>query len=1007
MHGVLIEYSSPPDHALADLLGEVTAHDERLSGKTLEHRLHSWMALTFGDCDLLVARWFTSYFPFSAPPPSPTASSRRITGVFQPDRRTLARWTPNKQLNALCASEPVESPFLAAIYVELSVAAMLSLTPRDLKQPGPVRQFLGLVASEGAFWKHAVRFAGSPDQLRGLAITPLMGLDRVPAVILVEADTLNQIAAVVAAIRQLRICDIQPHPNRYISPLLRSLSADTWQNEALVSDTATVVGLRLMHSPEQRTDRPAVCAHPQSGHWHLVGEGSRPGLLGGEFRASLRLPAAQQRDTLKDLCLSLSQNNGLMAVPSRSVCLGPADAWLDIRSQQQDTFSLAHIQGLLLTLHHLPPSSAGQTVLLVSHSTTLPLVHLPSTGIDVIHWTSGAFSEKMQQQFLRLRKLHLSREAPPPQTDLLLQSWLYRWFEAVKRGQFSYALTAAGIQLIQDTLSILSEDMLTFIELVPPIRRFLAWAESASGAPPQTDPPSESGILPHQLALYYQQVERLVHTRNQRGSPILRSPRSAVTHDFLAAYDITRLAFSAVAHAIAARLGLADVMLLDTVVGHMSTESLRDGGVIVEIPATQYRSPTLWVIMAHELAHTYLARLSTSVLPQSAMSAWRDAWASLDPDKPPSANATMAHLRHRALSTFTPRRPTEERFMRGVLNVMEEVMADLIAAAMTTKPGEDPRSRGAVTRFFTSWGPGMVHASHSAYGRNRPGRKKSVTLILRTFFFTRLLEAPPPLDWVSELGELAGMLMLESPLSGQLPKDIAPPTSRVHSHLRALRDDIWGRPVAHLHWKTALVDIARYCSQYRTGNLPEHIVGFHRLVAAWMRLADTLLQHSPAPRTIPSIGEVVWEKKHGVDGDAEQQTRDEWIRDVLGTLGNYTEKVIRLCDDLASSSPAHRSPLPWLAIDAETHHIGPMPWLPSDFPDRYPANDPRHGNTRQPRFSSKGGHRAGSADRGEPQEFTARYHWRSTQLLTRLARLERVRRLSILHDMLKHLREED
>ena len=95
MHGVLIEYRSPPAGDRADLLCRVSDHDHHVASRS----------------------------------PAPTATSRRLTGVFRPSQHDLEAWLTDGTVSALCKSHacPPSLPFMAAIYIDLSPAAMLTL----------------------------------------------------------------------------------------------------------------------------------------------------------------------------------------------------------------------------------------------------------------------------------------------------------------------------------------------------------------------------------------------------------------------------------------------------------------------------------------------------------------------------------------------------------------------------------------------------------------------------------------------------------------------------------------------------------------------------------------------------------------------------------------------------------------------------------------------------------------------------------------------------------------
>jgi len=947
MYGALIEYCSLPQDNFLSLTREAEDQERLLKGEP-EHEHDAWYSQTFGDCDLLVVRWFSTYFPFYFFPHVPNATSRRVTGVLRPSPEQLQDWAYGdrpgpRPVSDFCRPDPSRATppaYLTAIYVDLSLSAMVQMTPDDFSGAcGPIRQLIGQIAcKEGAFEQRlrhelSLRAAqGRPDSA-ALTITPLMGLDRVPVVLLVESDLLDDVGAVLVALRALSQQDVSGAlPRRRPALLPEGIAAD----EAVVADTITVTGARF-YRPE------TVQLDGSPPPLRFAGALDAAGLLAGGFETDLRFPAGSKPAALPSVVQMVPDHpvSDVMFIGHRDQRMRvPADAGLRRFTNQE-------ILTIIRTLRGVAVSGASVREL---YTMTVPVLALPEgSGVPPL---SRAAARRLEDALWALRALRSSRDAHADP-----QSWAVHWRQRLEGPcGLSYALAIAGYRLIDDTLRMLPGDVHTYTELLPSVLRILLWTDADRKQPVV---PWEA-ITPNTISHQYHFAERLLDTRSRRGSPVRRTPRPVRVNDHLAAYDLSRLAFSALANAIAAVLGLADIILLDTVAGHMRVISRIDGGTVIETPSTHHLVPMLWGVLGHELAHASFAFRHMPSHPDPLWEALRDALWACDPTPPdrPVERVAEACLQLRGLSNKLDLNGPDSEDAAWAFHefgqIAEEVLADLQVAALLGDAPGSPQDR--LDRFYAAWGPSLMLAVRDAHGQTHStsvGAYLLMRVALLSFVFRRCVGIEDR-SWRQALTDaflecLSGTGAPTDPIARLLCRFAADMELELELGAAA------GRMLLGLNvlWST---DAGRIRSQMVA------------VIDAWVAFAEESWRSWRDGR---ASGAQTLEHCLGIAGaDNEHMALMQAILPQRAWADAVIQEMRQYAQELLTIIPAR----PWMSTEPSEDGLDPY-------------------------FSLKGGPRSGTGAAGSGtagERFRRRYYRRSTAFLVRLAQLERIRRLAIL-----------
>jgi hypothetical protein len=406
-----------------------------------------------------------------------------------------------------------------------------------------------------------------------VSVSPVVGLDSVDIVLLVRASTIDQVSALLTALRRVRTGDAGLEPTLGgVLPFQPSTGRPrAWPDEGLVQRTATLVGLQLDQNGE------------------LVGPADPTACVAG--RALIFPRCRFDAGMMAEARAMLRSVHGYDGVPLR--VLGHSDAFPDADLRPGPLHAGAFLDRVRgLTGRGVPfPGVATTTELAVATGLTPADLH---TG------PSAAFATELARLLAEGRTHHLGD-----------RGWARRWRDGAKRAHLPFRLTDGVLTLICTTLAYLEDDPEGFLSIVPGLAPMLDWAESFGEDGGAADPGEPEPL--QRFADYYVLLQEQVASRGRRDHP-LRLPGTHLAFEGHAGYRVARDAFDAFIHHALAQLNPAPqptgprrhVVVIDSPAGRPQNTAGPGGMTLIRTSALAVHHPILWGGSLHELAEGWL-----------------------------------------------------------------------------------------------------------------------------------------------------------------------------------------------------------------------------------------------------------------------------------------------------------------------------------------------------------------------------------------------------------------
>jgi hypothetical protein len=668
--------------------------------------------------------------------------SRRVSGVVSPSRDDLSAWSGTKRLDkrviALggCSAEAVAElrlhvdrrAFMGVVFLEMNHQAALLAHPSGSTLLGPARRTIGAIVGSGspffqAFERGRRRLKPEVLQADSPTILPLVGLDRVPVVLVVWSDRLEDTALVAHCARLVRLGETGSFSAAGAARVLREKRGNTasawakaWAESPAVAETVTIVGPALHRVPPQEaaaaersppadaaTRDGAAITLPEPWSFTPGGGPDQVAIAQGGLRVDLRLSALVGWDDLRRCVKHLQLKIG---PTDDAFHLGEIDATLHTAP---GPLTLRGVHEIMVTLRGLTPASG-------------PALH---TGIlsTTVPWVTLEHSSPLARQEIHLLGFALDRRLQAAGQHHLASgragAWMARWRAASLRLGLSRPLTTAGAHLLSRVIHLLRDDIPTFAALVGVVDHLLRYAE---GAPPphvvETDhrdrPPDPREQLIHLLDT----LDDFLSLREQRGTPVRRAPSPSSRFESLIGFDVSRMALAAVVSAEARRLGGLTVLMVEDLQEFLRATHRPSGVIELAVPRGSYFQPETWMI-GHELAHGRFRSLEYASLATDdrVKTSWDALWSvySMHAPKQRRKQPSVLHdlfatLHHCATSLAAEAGDQQVKLMNALTTCFVEVAADLVGLHQFRILNERnrPASAEAQRRFWWATGTLMV-----------------------------------------------------------------------------------------------------------------------------------------------------------------------------------------------------------------------------------------------------------------------------------------------------------
>ncbi|MCB9764819.1 MAG: hypothetical protein H6739_33900 [Alphaproteobacteria bacterium] len=889
------------------VLDDLRGRQRRLDLLLEEERL---FAATLGPTDLVEILLFDSFFPLSEVGGSGAQAFRRASGVWCPqpgqdgiDTPPLGLPAYASELAEVCCiqdamAEDPARPFLAVIYAKSSPIARLCLPPQG-EEGGEqlIRAMLRLFLNpDSDVWsedlrtyrQHAVGYSRWPEDLPPLRVAPLGGLDSVDLVFLVRASRLEQVGAVAWALRKQSMGVTWPaarfpraveNARRLLGMQGQVIDDESWDESPLFSNTSSTLGVPI-RVREQRPERAHLVGQyspdhlgpwwmlesPQGSTWPAADEMAllvRYRFMPGFFRTvGDALPGALS-DVDEGSLLQLFGQRDALAYNQR-ILQEPHQIQPVSRYAVDDLLSF--MSSLTGAAERPPPSgvsSVTEIALVVHHPRRLREVMPGNTLID-------AFRARLEG----VRDFHLQRRAtdfPGP--------WIGTWLQGAKVAGLSYPVTNGVLNLICSVLDYLDEDLENFMDLLPPIRILVEWADAyrrQAGVDrilerPLTDEDISFWTweiwqhlrdqpLPPQLreagafARFYENLEQLATFRGRRDHP-LRAPNGTLAFEGHAGYRVARDAFITYVKTLARQYDLTSrdiedrIIILDSSTGRPTCAAEPGGTAVVRVSAMAVHHPLHWVF-GHEIAHARFAHTKVNSRPDL----FRAGHALVDAAGLPRnlLRGTIEELLSAVGNSLWDEFASDEGspFCRAIADVLTEVPADLLEWRSLMVQGDAPGQ--AARRFWFVTGPGFVLGLRDIFGRAPIGLRRVRRLIVRVFFVSRFIQQRLiPETWREDLQDLCEWMFLNREAMGDDRR--MEPLGRMADaplieRLRCVKEDL---DIPDEHWCAAVVNLV--LDRSVTSRQGEEDWGQFRrvqeVVDAWIPFVEALMGLGPTAAT--------------------------------------------------------------------------------------------------------------------------------------------------------------
>lgn len=827
--------------------------------RSCEHRVKCCYVSPLGDVDALLIRRCGSLFPYLRPPNVAGVQMRRNLGFYSFDRKWIAAHAlgdaaaPFLPLSELYADTPEEAahfchpsrqrPFVGVIYAELSAIEYLLASTCPSQRRGPAQQTLGHFVgyatepvSTGAL-PQAVRDDWGPEASRldvafaqrreqaalpplrfQARIVPLLGMDRIPLALLVEAQTIDEISLVAALLRSLPapLPGTSAQALASVGALLEGACttatlAEHHADSPLLSNTMTVVGLQL-----ERTEEPeegSLVLSRASSRWrlgHPHADLSDHALYGG-------LVTYIRQSSARDGTMRAPELGGLglrrLDPPHDLTYIGRVDSVLAWPTYEEGRF---HNQ-----VRSVPLRTIAEPLReLMLSDQELDTVTLPYTLAWPLPSPQGNASALLHEKLRSLQAKQLGDEG-----------WLKRWLSAARGHLLSYSHTTAGSTLINEVLHLAHNDPATFGELAPSVQDWLDLI--------QPEPPLDTAAL----MTSFEAMEALLDARRRRSAPIRRSSRDAAAFDALAGIEISRQAYAGYLHGVRDFLGITTpILILDSSLGQMKVTHAHRALSIVTVPLVIFLVPLMWRV-GHEVGHIALRELQRSDTPHlprgedifCIADEMVDEWNLALSSRPQTLSDCLRFTESRLLACLP--QPTPERFhiWRALAQLFSEVAADLIAAA-TLLDKSATNNAESLRGFWWSHGPALVHAWIEKKGKEPLTLDETSQLILRVCVVSFLLEQHPSHLEPDQLWEQLYQVTAppeHSPVLSGAPR-------KMRERLSDLRVDLGDCAAA---WEPARAHIYTSLQDWRTDNIDPALKDrIGNSMQQWLALCSALYQ---------------------------------------------------------------------------------------------------------------------------------------------------------------------
>ncbi|MCB9741515.1 MAG: hypothetical protein H6740_02805 [Alphaproteobacteria bacterium] len=886
------------------VLDDLHARQQRLAELLEPDRV---FAATLGPTDLVEILLFDSFFPLSEVGGSGAQAFRRASGAWCPQPGDAGFEVPARgrpadagPLAQVCAVQDVMAPdptrpFLVVIYAKSSPLPRLCVPSQG--RPGGrllLREMLSwFLSPSSAAWvrdlptyrEHAVGAERWPEDLPPLRVAPLGGLDSVDLVFLVRASRLEQVGGVTWALRRQSLSAVWPgHQNidaianlrQLMGPMVDEVNLERWDQSPLFTNTSSTLGV-----PIRDWSRPPPQAHVV-GSYEETHEGPWWALespQGSDWPAAEEMALLVRYRFMPGFFQGVEEATLPGAVPQG----GDSAALLQLFGQRD---ALAYNRRILQDTHRIEPVSryTVDDLLTFMSALTGASEHPQPSGISsvteialVVHnplvlreqMPGNALIDAFQGRLDAVRDFHLVRsptDFPGP--------WVGTWLQGAKVAGLAYPVTNGVLNLICSVLDYLDEDLESFLDLLPPIRTLVDWADAyrrQAGVDRIFDRSLTDEDVsfwtediwahlrdrpqpPHlqtaaTFARFYEDLEQLATFRGRRDHP-LRAPNGTLAFEGHAGYRMARDAFMNYVKTLARRFNRHSegrTLVLDSSTGRPTCRPGPGGTAVVRVSAMAVHHPVHWVF-GHEIAHARFAEATINSRP--------------DLYRTGHALVTAAGLSRNLLRGSIEELLTavanslwdefasdeDSTFCRAVADVLTEVPADLLEHRTLTLKDDGPGA--AERRFWFVTGPSLVHGLRDMFGRSPIGLRRVRRLIVRVFFVSRSIRRRlSPGSWREDLQDLCEWMYLNREPMGMgnrhepLGKMADP---ELIERLRCLKEDL---EIPDEHWNAAVVNLVldrSITASEGDDDWPQYrrVQG---IVDAWIPFVDALVGLAPAP----------------------------------------------------------------------------------------------------------------------------------------------------------------